>query len=159
MSALTITDFAADFKAKVSSVSGLETATSFTVGGRTQDPALLKAPLPTAWLELKAAIVDEPDYTHGPGSGLVVEQQTMMATFCAVLILAYGTDDDLLSVQYPFIEKVVNAVQGTTPDPNNPMNFRWRCIGFQRVGVYNDRLAYEVRFTLTYITNANAGVS
>ncbi len=151
----TITDLAQHFKARVSSVPGLETATSFTVGGRSDNPALLQSPLPTAWLELKASIVDEPDYTHGPHSGLVLPQQTMMATFCAILVLAYATDDDLLTVQYPFIEQVVNAVQGTTPDPDNPdCGFRWRCIGFQRAAIYNDRLAYEVRFTLTYVTNS-----
>jgi hypothetical protein len=146
-----IAEIAADLLAKVQSVAGLETSAGLSIGGRSQDPGLLKVPLPAAWCSLKTDQTDEQDYTHGPGSGLILPSQRMMGTWAVMVFIPYIDDADLLATQFPLLEAVANAVHGTT----TPSGFAWRYIGQRIALVYPDRLAYEQRFTLHYALNSD----
>lgn len=145
-----IAELAADILAKVQTVSTLETQTGLSIGGRSADPGLLQIPLPAVWITLKADIVDQRDYTHGPESGVITPSQAMMSTFCVTVFVPYVDDADLLATQYPLLEAVAAAVHGTEA----PSGYRWRYIGQQIALVYPDRLAYEQRYTVSYITNS-----
>jgi hypothetical protein len=146
-----IAEMAVDLLAKVQSVPSLETSASLSIGGRSTDPGLLKVPLPAAWVSLKTDQTDEQDYTHGPGSGLILPSQRMMGTWAVMVFIPYIDDADLLATQFPLLEAVANAVHSTT----TPAGFAWRYIGQRIALVYPDRLAYEQRFTLHYAMNSD----
>jgi hypothetical protein len=147
-----IAECSADLSTKVKTVPALTNSAALTLGGKGNDPGLLKVPLPAAWISFRSDQVDEQDYTHGPHSGLIGPSQTQMGTWTVVVFIPYQTDDDLIGTQFPLLEAVVSAVHGTEA----PSGYRWRFIGQRIALVYPDRLAYEQRFTLTYITNSAA---
>lgn len=145
-----IAGLAADIVAKVKTVTALAASTALSIGGRTNDPGLLKIPLPAAWVVLKADGTDEANLSHGPNSGLIPPSQEMMATYAVTLFIPYISDADLLATQFPLLEAVVKAVHAT----DAPSGYRWRYVGQKIALVYPDRLAYEQRYTVSYVTNA-----
>jgi len=64
------------------------------------------------------------------------------------VLVGYTNDIDLLDNQYPLLDSIVAAVQGTEA----PSGMNWRCVGKQLARVFDNRLAYELRFTVTFIT-------
>ena len=145
-----IAECAADILAKVKTVPEFTTATGvmvgLSIGGRSNDPGMLKIPLPAAWVSLKSDQTDEQEYTHGPSSGFIPNPQMMMATYAVMVFVPYVDDDDLLANQYPLLEAVASAVHAT----ESPAGLRWRYIGQRIALVYPDRLAYEQRYTLSF---------
>ena len=101
-----ITALAQDLLTRVESLAALTNRTGLSIGGRTNDPGLLKIPLPAAWIVLKNDTVDESSFQRGPESGLVPPSQEMMATFAITLFVPYINDADLLTTQYPLLESV-----------------------------------------------------
>lgn len=142
----------ADIKAKVETVTVLAQATSLSIGGRSVDPGLLLIPLPAAWIVFKNDQVDEEQYQHGPSSGLVPRSQVVMATIAVTVFIEYLDDADLLANQFPLLERVAEAVHAT--EISAAPAYRWRYIGQKIALVYPDRLAYEQRFTVDYVTGS-----
>lgn len=145
-----ITALAQDLLTRVESLAALTNRTGLSIGGRTNDPGLLKIPLPAAWIVLKNDTVDESSFQRGPESGLVPPSQEMMATFAITLFVPYINDADLLTTQYPLLESVWGAIHAK----ESPSGYRWRYIGQHIALVYPDRICYEQRFTVSFVTNA-----
>lgn len=145
-----IAELAADLLAKVQAVPALTTRTGLTLGGRAQDPGLLKVSTPAAWIVMKGDQVDDDsNSTHGPASGFVPKTQTMLGVWSVTLFIGYVDDADMITNQYPLLEATAEAVHAT----ETPSGMRWRYIGQKVVTVYPDRLAYELRFTVNYPTS------
>lgn len=138
---------AADLLAKVRTITALENRTSLSIGGRSEDPGLVKIPLPAAWVTNKSTEPDERDYSHGPTSGFI-GADISMATWCVTTFIQYTDDADLINVQFPMLDAIVAAVHGTD-GPDGSM--QWRDAGRRIALVYPDRMAYEQRFTITLI--------
>jgi hypothetical protein len=143
-----IAELATDLLTKVRSVDALALYTSLTLGGKKDDPGLLKCPLPAAWVKFGKDGSDERDRNYGPESGLVSEAQLMMAEWLVTVLVPYTTDDDLLLVQYPLLEAITTAVHAQ----DSPSGLRWRYAGQRIALVYTDRLAYEQRYTVNLVT-------
>jgi hypothetical protein len=141
-----IAELARDLLARVRSVPSLEESTSLTLGGKKEDPALLKCPVPAAWVKFASDASDEQSYEHGPASGFISEAQLMMAGFLVTVLVPYRTDDDLLDTQYPLLDAVSAAVHAQ----DGPSGFRWRYAGQRIALVYTDRLAYEQRYMVDH---------
>jgi hypothetical protein len=137
-----------DLLTKIRTIPDLSTRTGLTIGGKSQDPGMLKVPLPASWVSFKSDQVDERDFTHGPASGYIVDVGVLMGTWAAMIFVPYNDDADMLSVQLPLLEAVAGAVHGTEA----PSGFRWRYIGQRIALVYPDRLAYELKFTVNFCT-------
>ena len=145
-----IAQLGADILAKVKTVPALATQTGLTIGGHSQDPGLLKVSLPAAWIVMKGdQIDDDPSMTHGASTGFVAFSQTMLAVWSVTVFVPYVDDNDLLTVQYPLLELVINAVHGTAT-----IAHQWCYIGQKIALVFPDRLAYELRFSVNYPTQA-----
>lgn len=153
-----ISELAADLVAKVETIAALVSRTSLSIGGRTNDPGLLKIPLPAAWIVLKQDAIEEPGYAHESDGGLVSPSQRVLATFAVTVFIDYLTDADMLAVQFPLLELVVEAIHGkdagTVVNGQAISGYRWRYIGQKLALVYPDRMAYEQRYTVSYVTNA-----
>ena len=141
-----IAEHAADLLAKIRTVTALASATSMTIGGRSSDPGMVKIPLPACWLTFARDDNDVQSYERGEPSGLV-GPCTVLGTYALTVMLPYVSEDDLLTVQFPTLEAIVNAVHGTAA----PGGFQWRFLRQVISNVYPDRLAYEQRYTASYI--------
>lgn len=141
-----IAEHAADLLAKIRSVAALADRTSMTVGGRSSDPGMVKIPLPACWLTFGREDNDEQSFERGPSSG-VISTCTVMGTYAATVMIPYTTDDDLLNVQFPMLEQIINTIHGTEA----PGGMQWRFLRQVISNVYPDRLAYEQRYTVTYV--------
>jgi len=152
-----IAECAADLLARVQTIPVLANRSSITLGGKSQDPGLVKIPLPAAWVMFAGIIPDEAPFSatsHG-GGGMVGAIEMMRANFRVALYTSYTTDADLLANGYPLIESLALAVKSAaTGDPETgdvtaaPSGHRWRFAGAKMAIVYNDRLVYELTFTL-----------
>ena len=98
-----IAALAQDLLTRVASLAALTNRTGLAIGGRMNDPGLLKIPLPAAWIVLKTDTVDESSFQRGPASGLIPPSQEMMATFAITLFVPYIDDTDLLTTQFPLL--------------------------------------------------------
>lgn len=141
-----IAECAADLLAKVMSVPTLTASASLTLGGRSNDPGLVKIPLPAAWLALAKDASDEVAYSNGPASGLIHPAPVLIGTFAVTTFVPYISDADMLGTQYPLLESIIRAVHAT----ESPSGFRWRYEGQKIALVHPDRLAYEQRYTVNY---------
>lgn len=146
-----ISELAADLVAKVETIAALTSRTGLAIGGRVNDPGLLKIPLPAAWIVLKQDAIEEPGYTHESDGGLVSPSERVLATFAVTVFINYDTDADMLTNQLPLLELVTEAIHGKDATISG---YRWRYIGQKLALVYPDRMAYEQRYTVSYVTNA-----
>lgn len=152
-----IAECAADLLARVQGVSALAERSSISLGGHSIDPGLLKIPLPAAWVMYGGDQPDEAPYgTSGQGGyGLVPAAQVMLSNWRVVVYVAYTSDADLLTNQFPLLEAVAKAVKTAVTDPSGdivaPSGHRWRYTGQKLALVYNDRLAYEQHYTLDMV--------
>ena len=144
-----IAENAADLLARVKSIEALTNAAGLAIGGRAGDPSLLKIPPPAAWILFGGDQADEEPHTAGArgGPGMVPSVQIIMAIFRVLVYVAYVDDNDLLTNQYPLLESVIRAIRGQPA----PSGHRWRYLGQKLTLVYNDRLAYEQRYTLDMV--------
>lgn len=145
-----IAECAADLLAKVKSVDAdLATRTSLTLGGKSQDPMLLQIGLPACWVQIRSEEIDSSsEHTYSPDSGFISEAQNMLMLWPVLLMVNYSDDDDFINVQLPLLEAVAKAVHAT----DAPSGLKWRYRNMVQARVFNDRLAYELRFTLTRVT-------
>ena len=152
-----IAECAADLLARVQTVTALNGRTSLSIGGRSADPGLLKAPLPIAWVVFGGDQADEAPYGSSSqgGPGMVPAMQTMLSNWRVVVYVPYTDDADLLTVQYPMLEAVAAAVKrtvtGTDGGVEAPSGHRWRYTGQKAAVLPNDRMAYEQHYTLDMV--------
>jgi hypothetical protein len=143
-----IAELASDLLTKVQSVAGWSTTPALSIGGKSGDPGLIKIPIPAAWVRLHQDMPDIPGdrYERGADSGLVTVNQ-VMGVFAVTIFLPYTDDADILAVQFPRLEAVINAVHGT----DAPIAMQWRYAGQLLKLVYPDRLAYEQHYTVNFV--------
>ena len=144
-----IAENAADLLARVKSIAALTNSAGLAIGGRAGDPSLLKIPPPAAWILFGGDQVDEDPHTAGGrgGPGMVPGVEVILAIFRVLVYVAFIDDNDLIANQYPLLELVIRAIRGQQA----PSGHRWRYLGQKLTLVYNDRLAYEQRYTLDMV--------
>ncbi len=132
--------------------------TGLSIGGKAQDPGLLKKAPPFAWVLYGGEQPGESPYgtSSQGGSGIVPDQEEMLSTFRVVVYVPYTSDADLLDTQLPLLESVALAVKASvTTGPlggiEAPNGYRWRYVGQKLALVYADRLGYEQHYTLQTI--------
>lgn len=142
-----IADNAADLVARVTSVPELTNSAGLAVGGRGNDPGLIKIPLPAAWVMFGKDMNEEdvPGSSPHGGFNMVGASTTVLATYSVLIYVPYLSQDDLLNVQFPLLLSVIRAIRGQEA----PSGHRWRYTGQKLALVYPDRLAYEQHYTLT----------
>lgn len=154
-----ITECAADLLARVRNVPALAGVNSgLSIGGKAQDPQLLKKTPPFAWVLYGGEQPGEAPYGSSSqgGSGIVPSQEEMLSNWRVVVYVPYTTDDDLLTVQFPLLESIPLAVKTSiTTGPmggiESPSGYRWRYVGQKLALVYADRLGYEQHYTLQLV--------
>lgn len=139
-----IPELAQDLVTRVASIPALAASTGLALGGRGADPTLTQLPPPAAWVIYRGDTPDEPPYgnAHG-GPALVPGVQIMLQAFAVIVYLPYTDQADLIDVQFPLLESVIQAIRGQ----DSPSGHRWRYVGQKLSLVYNDRIAYEQRYT------------
>jgi hypothetical protein len=149
-----IAELGADLVGKVQGIPSLTNSSSLTLGGRAADPGMLKMQTPCAWVSMKGDAEDEAAMSavSGPRSGLVAVSQVMLGTWAVTVFVPYIDDTDLLATQYPLLEAIRAAIHAT----DAPSGYRWAYVGQKIALVYPDRLAYEQRYTVNYVTGSAA---
>lgn len=145
-----IADLGADLIAKVQSITSLALSSSLTLGGRATDPGMLKMSVPCAWVSMKGDAEDESSLSALSGSSLVPATQIMLGTWAVTIFVPYVDDTDLIATQYPLLEAVRDAIHGT----DAPSGERWGYLGQKIALVYPDRLAYEQRYSVRFVTGS-----
>lgn len=107
------------------------------VGGRADDPAMTKIPLPSAWVLLHN---DEPE----PAGAMNPAGQVVKNIFVVVVYVPYISQADLIATQLPLLESVMKVVRGQQA----PMGQKWRYEGQRLTLVNPDKLAYEQRYSV-----------
>lgn len=144
-----IAENVADLIDRVKSVSALTASASIFLGGHGTDPALLKIPLPAAWVRYEQDSPDEAPYSTSSGAGpaIVPASQVCLAMCSVIIYVPYVSESDLLTTQYPLLEQVIAAIHGK----DAPSGHRWRYFGQKIALVANDRMAYQQRYTLDMV--------
>jgi hypothetical protein len=145
-----LAELASDLLAKVQGIEALADRTSLTVGGKSQDPDLLKIPLPAAWAVMRKEAKDVSPYDHTDTSGMV-DEYTLAGIWTVTVILPYTTDENMISEQYPLLESVRKALHKTETADGA---MRWAYMGMVLRMVYTDRLAYEQTYHVNYVTSS-----
>lgn len=109
-----------------------------TLGGQTPDPSLSKIALPAAW------VLHTGDKPTDPDDAIVPAVQGVRFHYVVAIYLPYVSQSDMLNVQFPLLEAVINAVRGQTA----PSGHRFAYAG-QRITLINPgRITYEQTYTL-----------
>ncbi|MHB1266289.1 MAG: hypothetical protein ACYCY2_01655 [Acidithiobacillus ferriphilus] len=139
-----IANSAQDIFTKVSAIPALSASTGLTVGGQEPDPGLTKIPLPAAWVLFSDATNQNTGQLENlpPRLSNVLLQQTIM------LHLPYKSQSDLITVQLPLLEAVINEIQGTTIGTSGVASQRWNFHSAKLAALNPDRLIYRVIFEL-----------
>ncbi len=133
-----------DVFAKVSAIPALSASTGLTVGGQEPDPGLTKIPLPAAWVLLSEFTNQNTGQLENlpPRLSNVLLQQTVM------LHVPYTSQSDLINVQIPLMESVVQAIQGTPVGTSGAASQRWNLHSGKLSGINPDRMIYRLIFEL-----------
>ena len=99
-----------DIFTKISALPALASSTGLTVGGHAPDPGMTKMPLPAAWVLFSEA----DNQNTGQLLNLPPRQPNVLMQVTVMLHIPYTSQSDLIAVQYPLLESVVAAVQGTS---------------------------------------------
>jgi hypothetical protein len=145
-----IADLASDLLAKVQTVTALLDSSSLTLGGKATDPGMLKMAVPCAWVSMKGDTEDESSYSAQTGGSLVMATQILLGTWAVTIFVPYVDDADLLANQYPLLESVRDAIHAT----DSPSGERWAYLSQKIALVYPDRLAYEQRYAVRFVTGS-----
>jgi hypothetical protein len=142
-----ISDVLRDILAKITVLPGLTNTAGIALGGRGSDPSMKKIALPAAWVMYGKDSTDEAPFGHtGYQPGSVPEEGALLLIDIVILLyVAYDTQDDMLDVQYPFLESVIDAINGSEA----PNGMRWRYVSQKLAIVLPDRQAYEQHYSLT----------
>jgi len=140
-----ISENVSDLIAKITSLPEFENSAGLALGGKGTDPGLVKVNLPAAWVMYSKDDVDEEPFGHNSHPGMVPSLQVSLVTCSILIYLQYTTQEDLLAVQFPLLERVILSIRGSTA----PSGHRWRYLGQKLALVYPDRIAYEQHYTLT----------
>ncbi len=130
---------ALDLYTKVQGVSALNLSAGLTVGGQVPDPGMTKIPLPGAWI-----LLENGETTLDPSSRVVSLNLTGRLTYVVLLAVPYTSQTDLLDVQFPLVEEVIDAVHGKAA----PSGMRWLWNKLKLLVVNGDRLVYRIEFVL-----------
>ena len=84
------------------------------------------------------------------GATLVPATQIMLGTWAVTIFVPYVDDTDMLATQYPLLEAVRDAIHAT----DAPSGERWCYLGQKIALVYPDRLAYEQRYSVRFVTGS-----
>jgi phage gp37-like protein len=133
-----IAEQAQDLYSKIVSVPGLAGSVGLALGGKATDPNLAKVSLPAAWVVFTGDKPIEPDYP------VVPKIQSVLVSFSVMVFVAYDSQSDLISNQYPLLDSCVTAVHGT----DSPAGTRWKFEGRSCKLINPDRLGYELKFTV-----------
>lgn len=120
----------------VKTVPELSRSTGLRLTGE-EDPGLADIPLPSAWVLLGNVA---PNTRERAVNTL---QETVHVEGVVMLYLPYKSQTDLISIQYPTLLKVVQAVRGSKA----PGGHRWRFAHSRPLVIQPDRLGYELCFT------------
>ena len=128
-----ISQLSQDLFEKLSAIPALSGKVGFTIGGKTADPELSRAPLPCAWA------VFQGDKPNDPEAPVVPATQAMRCSFCIFLHVSYLDQADL-KLQQDLLDSVVRSVRGS----ETPHGSRWKFEGRRILAVNPDRLIYAV---------------
>ena len=133
-----------DIFTKISSIPALAQTTGLTVGGQTPDPGLTKIPLPAAWIVLSEFTNQNTGQLENlpPRLSNVLLQQTVM------LHVPYTSQSDLINKQYPLMEQVIQAIQGTPVGTSGAASQRWNLHSGKLTALNPDRLIYRLIFEI-----------
>jgi hypothetical protein len=135
---------AQDVFTKISALPALAQSTGLTVGGQEADPGLTKIPLPAAWVLFTGANNQNTGILENrpPTLSNVLIEQTVM------LHLPYESQSDLIAVQLPLMEAVINAIQGTPIGSADVASQRWNFNSTKLVGLNPDRQIFRIIFEI-----------
>lgn len=145
-----IADLGSDLVTKVQGIPALLNSSSITLGGKATDPGMLKMAVPCAWVSMKGDNEDESSLSNMAGATLVPATQIMLGTWAVTIFVPYVDDADMLATQYPLLEAVRDAIHAT----DSPSGERWCYLGQKIALVYPDRLAYEQRYSVRFVTGS-----
>ncbi len=133
-----------DIFAKVSAIPALSATTGLTVGGQEPDPGLTKIPLPAAWIVLSEFTNQNTGQLENlpPRLSNVLLQQTVM------LHVPYTSQSDLINKQYPLMEQVIQAIQGTPVGTSGAASQRWNLHSGKLTALNPDRQIYRLIFEI-----------
>ncbi len=129
-----------DIFAKISAIPALASSTGLTVGGHAPDPGMTKIPLPAAWV-----LFSEADNQNvGILLNLPPKQPNVLMQVTVMLHIAYTSQSDLISTQYPLLEAVIAAVQGTSVGTFG--SARWNLHSAKLSAINPDRQIFKIIF-------------
>lgn len=135
-----IASAAQDIFTKISALPALAASTGLTVGGQSPDPGMVKIPLPAAWV-----LFSEADNQNvGQLLNLPPKQPNVLMQITVMLHLPYKSQSDLITVQYPLLESVVTAVQGTSVGKSE--SARWNLHSVKLSALNPDRQIFKIIF-------------
>lgn len=136
---MAIKELAEDLMLKLKSVPALNNNVGMASAGRALDPTMKNAPLPSAWL------LFEGDSPQG-GDFQLVSADDIIYNFTAAVMVSYKDQADVLNNQLPFLEELARSVSGRD---SLAYASRWKYQGAQLVDIFDDRLVYELSFSVS----------
>lgn len=130
-----ISTAATDLITKVKTVAALNQRVGITSGGSKNDPEMIQAPRPSAW------IVFTGDVNTSPGQPAC--EASLQLTFIVKVLLDYKNDTDILTNQLPILSQIQKTVHGSTA----PNGMKWQYNG-QSIEEMTDRLVYAQQYSL-----------
>jgi hypothetical protein len=123
----------------IKTVPEFENRVGTSVGGTDIDPTMSTVPLPFAW------IIFDGDQAQDSGNVGKIMQQVQLR-FVVQVVVPNGTQTNMLTVQYPFLESVIGSVRGQ----DGPVGaFKWKYEGQVMDSIQSDYIRFEQYYSIT----------
>lgn len=135
----TIADLANDLLTKVSTTS-IGNNVGIAAGAKGNDPSMRKATKPSAWIVYTGS--QNNATTTFPNCNTPVINR-----FAIITIVAYGTQTEMLSTNYPYLDEVVDAIHNVASDITG-FGESWNWDSTTLDSIDKDRLVYNINVSI-----------
>lgn len=131
-------------------ITKLKTITSFgttvkrvglAAGAKGMDPMMEKADRPAAWVIFVGDSNPAGDRNPSCVTSIVLK-------FVVKVIVDYNTESDLLNIQYPLLEEIIQTVAGKEA---GDLSVKWKYDGQALDELTGDRMVFDQRYSITVV--------
>ena len=138
-----IGDLAQHLLTQLGTVSEFGTRIGLAMGAKKIDPLMVTIPVPATWVIFRG---DDPLTENVQNRG----PAPVRSNFIIRVLVDYAGDSDLILAQYPLLESVITAINGTTPTAV-PGCSGWKFEGSTIDEINDNRLGYDLLFSTTFV--------